>query len=190
MTGWHRWFGTFTGIVGLTVAALPVAVLVGWALARHRRAGGATPSWALRSSLAEVGMILGTVPMVWMILLPGSRAGRGPGRVSLIPLRDLATILTHDGPVAATVQIVGNLIPFAALGFFGPMRFTALASIPRILALGAACSIVVETAQYVFQLDRVSSVDDVLLNTVGAGLAALASHRWWRTRVSAETVPA
>jgi glycopeptide antibiotics resistance protein len=59
------------------------------------------------------------------------------------------------------------------------MRFAALASVPRILALGAGCSIVVETAQYVLQLDRVSSIDDVLVNAAGAMLAALASRRWW-----------
>ena len=32
------------------------------------------------------------------------------------------------------------------------------------------------------RLDRVSSIDDVLLNTAGAGLAALASRGWWRER--------
>jgi len=93
--------------------------------------------------------------------------------LSLVPLRDLITM----GPIG----IGGNLLIFAALGFFAPMRFAALASVPRILALGAGCSILVETAQYVFQLDRVSSVDDVLVNAAGAGLAALASRRWWRT---------
>jgi glycopeptide antibiotics resistance protein len=60
------------------------------------------------------------------------------------------------------------------------MRFAALASAPRILALAAACSILIETLQYVLGLGRVSSVDDVLLNTAGAGLAALASRHWWR----------
>ena len=99
--------------------------------------------------------------------------------MNLVPLRDL---LEMD-----TGQIVGNLLVFAALGFLAPLRFAALASIPRILALGACCSILVEVAQYVFRLDRVSSVDDVLLNAAGAGLAALASRRWWRTR--AETPP-
>ena len=77
-------------------------------------------------------------------------------------------------------QIVGNLLVFAALGFFAPLRFAALASVRRILALGAGCSVLVEAAQYVLRLDRVSSVDDVLLNAAGAGLAALASRRWWR----------
>jgi glycopeptide antibiotics resistance protein len=110
-------------------------------------------------------------------MLPGDQAGSVPGRVSLVPLRDLLTILA-GGPLTVTVQIVGNLLVFAALGFLAPLRFAALASVPRILALAAGCSVLVEAAQYVLQLDRVSSVDDVLLNTAGAGLAALASHRW------------
>ena len=185
--GWHDWVGTFTGAVFITVAVLPLAVLAVWALAWRRRATGATPAWALRRSLAEVGIVYGTVPSVWLTLLPGSRAGTAPGRVSLIPLRDLITILTHDGPAGAALQIVGNLLVFAALGFFGPMRFEKLASVPRILALAAGCSILIETAQYVLQLDRVSSVDDVLLNTAGAGLAALASRHWWRTGAGASS---
>jgi glycopeptide antibiotics resistance protein len=76
---------------------------------------------------------------------------------------------THHGGV-------GNLLGVRALGFLAPVRFAALASLPRILALAAGCSVLVETAQYVLLLDRVSSVDDVLLNTAGAGLAALASR--------------
>ncbi|MFG1717171.1 VanZ family protein [Micromonospora chalcea] len=178
--GWHGWLGTINGVVLITVAALPFAALVVWLLVRRRGGGG--PAW--RRSLAEVGIVYGTVPWVWMIMLPGDGAGVVPGRVSLVPLRDLLTVLA-GGPLTVTVQIVGNLLVFAALGFFGPLRFAALASVPRILALAAACSILVEVAQYVLRLDRVSSVDDVLLNTVGAGLAALASRRWWRAPAAA-----
>ena len=109
-------------------------------------------------------------------MLPGDEAG---AVVSLVPLRDLSTM--------ATEQVVGNLLVFAALGFFAPLRFAALASVPRILALAAGCSVLVETAQYVLPMDRVSSVDDVLLNAAGAGLAALASRRWWRTSATASS---
>ena len=167
---WHGCFDTFNGVVLMTLVTLPLAALVVWALARRRRAAGVTSAW--RMSLAEVGMVYGTVPFVWMILMPGSGAGIVPGRVSLVPLQDL--------PTMGLLGIVGNLLVFAALGFFAPMRFAALASLPRILALGAGCSVLVETAQYVLQLDRVSSVDDVLVNATGAVLAALASRRWWR----------
>ncbi|MET7489580.1 hypothetical protein [Streptomyces sp. NPDC005538] len=58
------------------------------------------------------------------------------------------------------------------------MRFTALASLPRVLGLGAGCSVLVETAEYVLRLDRVSSVDDELVNAIGATSAALTSRRW------------
>ncbi|MEU9229311.1 VanZ family protein [Streptomyces massasporeus] len=172
---WHGCFDTFNGVVLLTLAALPLAALVVWALARRRRAAGVMSAW--RISLAEVGMVYGTVPFLWMTLMPGGGAGTAPARVSLVPLRDLATM----GPIG----IGGNLLIFAALGFFAPMRFAASASVPRVLALGAGCSVLVETAQYVLRLDRVSSVDDVLVNATGAVLAALASRRWWRTTAKA-----
>ncbi|WP_053849416.1 VanZ family protein [Streptomyces sp. NRRL B-24085] len=178
LEGWHGWVGTFTGVVLLTVATLPVAVLAAWALARRRRLAGAKAATASRTSIAEVGIVYGTVPPVWLILLPGDEDG---AVVNLVPLRDL---LTMD-----TAQIVGNLLVFAALGFLAPLRFTALASVRRVVALGAGCSVLVETGQYVLHLDRVSSVDDVLLNTAGAGLAALASRVWWR-RTGRSSLPA
>ncbi len=168
---WHGCYDTFNGPLLVMLVGLPLAALVVWALAHHRRAAGGTSGW--RISLAEVGMVYGTVPMVWLTLQPGPGAGIVPGRLSLIPLRDLVTM----GPVG----IGGNLLIFAALGFFAPIRFAALASVPRILALGAGCSALVEIAEYVFRLDRVSSVDDVLVNAAGAVLAGLASRRWWRT---------
>ncbi|MFD9325205.1 VanZ family protein [Streptomyces sp. NPDC060065] len=170
---WHGCFDTFNGVVLMTLVVLPLAALVVWVLASRRRAAGITSAW--RISLAEVGMVHGTVPFVWITMMPGAAPGTVPGVVSLVPFRDLVTM----GPLG----IVGNLLVFASLGFFAPMRFAALASVPRILALGAGCSVLVETAQYVLRLDRVSSVDDVLVNATGAALAALASRRWWRTTV-------
>jgi hypothetical protein len=167
-----HWAGTLTGIAVLAACALPVAVLAVWALARRRRRGGAEPGWAWRASLAEIGIPWWTVPLVWMTMVPGGRAGTVAGEVSPVPLQDLLV----DSPL----QIVGNLGLFAAVGALAPLRFAALASLPRILALGATASTTIEVLQYVLELDRVSSVDDVLLNTVGAGLAALATRRWWR----------
>jgi hypothetical protein len=157
---WHGCYDTENGVLLVMLAGLPLIGALVWALPRRR--------------LAEVGMVYGTVPFVWITTMPGPGAGVVPGRLSLIPLRDLATM----GPIG----IGGNLLIFAALGFFAPIRFAALASRPRIFALGAACSVLVETAQYVLRLDRVSSVDDVLVNATGALVFGLASRRWWRTR--------
>ncbi|MEU4169895.1 VanZ family protein [Streptomyces sp. NPDC026665] len=178
MTGhWHGCYDTFNGVVLMTLVALPLAALVVWALAHRRQAAGLGSVWAWRASLAEVGMVHGTVPFLWLTMMPGLAPGVAPRRVSLVPLRDLVTM--------GAGGIVGNLLVFAALGFFAPMRFAALASVPRILALGAGCSVLVEIAQYVLWLDRVSSVDDVLVNATGALLAGLASRRWWRTTAQA-----
>ncbi|MGW7430492.1 VanZ family protein [Streptomyces sp. NPDC054861] len=168
---WHGCFDTFNGVVLMTLVTLPLAVLVAGGLAWRRRVVGVPSAWRL--SLAEVGMVHGTVPFVWLTMMPGGGAGVVPARVSLVPLRDLVTM--------GSLGIVGNLLVFAALGFFAPMRWAAMASVPRILALGAGCSALVEIAQYVLRLDRVSSVDDVLVNATGAVLAGLASRRWWRT---------
>lgn len=170
-TDWHTWVLTFNGIALVTLAALPAAALVAWALARRRRILGRAAAW--RMSLAEVGMVYGTVPWVWITMLPGSGAGVVPARLSLVPLQDLVTM----GPAG----IVGNLLMFAALGALAPLRFAALRSVPRVLALAAGCSALIEVAQLVLRLDRVTSVDDVLLNTAGAGLAALLSRPWWRS---------
>lgn len=167
---WHGCYDTINGVLLMMLLGIPVALLLAWTISRFRRTADA---W--RRSLAEVGMVYGTTPFVWLTFQPGSGAGVVPGRVSLVPLVDLVTM----GPIG----IVGNLLVFASLGFFGPIRFAALASVPRILAIGAGGSILIETAQYVLRLDRVSSVDDVLVNAAGAVLGALASRRWWRTPV-------
>ena len=169
LNSWYAWFGTFTGVVALTVLAVPVSALTAVALGWRRKIAGVASPW--RISVADVGMVHGTVPSVWMILLPGERPGVVRGYLNLVPLRDL---LEMD-----TGQVVGNLFVFAALGFFAPQRFAALASVWRVVALAGGWSAVLECAQYLW-LDRVSSVDDVLLNAAGAGLAALASRRWWR----------
>jgi glycopeptide antibiotics resistance protein len=154
--GWHGWFGTYNGAVLMTALALPVVVL--FVVMRPR-------TWA------TVGLVYGTVPWLWMTLIPGAGAGVVPGRLSLIPFKDLLEM--------GSFQAVGNLFVLGALGFFGPIRFVALRSVRRVLILATCCSASIEIAQYALRLDRVSSVDDVLLNTAGAGLAAMLSRRWW-----------
>jgi hypothetical protein len=170
--GWTGALGAYHGLLVLVALALPIAVATTWMLAHRRRVDGMPRATAWGRSMAEAGIVLGTVPFVWLTMLPGDRAGAVTGAVSLVPLRDLATM--------SSTQVGGNLLGFAALGFLAPTRFAALASLPRVLALAAVGSGLIETLQHVLALDRVTSVDDVLLNTVGAGIAALASRPWWR----------
>lgn len=164
-------------LLGLAVAGTAIRLLV-----RIRVLRGVPRRRAWRLSVAEVGIVAGTAPWIWMILTPrpGDRA------VSLVPFRDLAAQL--GGPVAElVVQVGGNLLVLAALGFLLPLRFRlapdarrrTAAVLARVSLVAAGISLTVEAVQYVLELGRVSSVDDVLVNTAGAVLAALCSRRWW-----------
>lgn len=170
--GWLGLLGAYDGVARVVVALLPVALLAVSMLVRRRRLAGTPSSRAWRLSIAETGLVYLTLPAVWLTMLPGSQAGQVRHRASLVPLRDLATM--------STFQVVGNLLLLAALGLLVPVRFANLASIPRVLMVAATCSALIEATQYLLPLDRVASVDDILLNATGAGLAALASRPWWQ----------
>jgi glycopeptide antibiotics resistance protein len=129
------------------------------------------PTQALRTAVAEVGMIAGTAPWLWMILTPLPE----PRQLHLVPLVDLWHQFQH--PLAMFFQVVGNLLVFSAFGFLAPVRWPV--GPLWVVAVAASSSAVVETLQWVLNLGRVTSVDDVIVNAVGAGLACLASRRWW-----------
>jgi hypothetical protein len=166
---------TETGVLVLTVLAFPVAMVAVPVLAVLRRALGVAWPRAWRHSLAEVAIVYGTVPGVLLTLLPGNN-GILSGNVSLVPFEDMSTM----GPVG----LIGNLLIFAAMGFFGPIRFPALRSVWRVLILAGAASVSIEVLQHLLPLGRVSSVDDVILNAGGATAAAILSWPWWRRRRS------
>jgi hypothetical protein len=157
---WERW-----GHV-LLACAVAVPVLVALVALRARRT-----SWVLAA--AEVGAVAGTLPWLWMILTPLPQAGV----VHPVPFQEVPGYLSV--PLSETiVQIGGNLAVFAAFGALAPVRWR-IGLVP-VAAFAAAGSITVETLQWALDLGRVSSTDDVALNTAGAVLGALVTRRWWR----------
>ncbi len=167
------------GMLATLALGLPLAAGIAALVFHSRVRRGWDAAWAGRAGFAELAMVVGTLPWVWMILRPAG----GSGGVQLVPFRDLSAVLQGD---QTFVQIVGNLLVFAALGFFLPIRFRmgGAGRVPLIVGLVAAgTSAVLETLQFVLPLGRVASVDDVLVNAVGAVLASLCSMRWWRARV-------
>ncbi|MFS1298918.1 VanZ family protein [Streptosporangium longisporum] len=178
---WQMW----GDVVVAALLAVPVAVVAVRLLAlRRARAGHPHP---LRTALADVVATAGTAPWIWMILTPAA----GPGGVSPIPLADLRTVLGGP-PQTALVQVGGNLLVLAALGAMLPVRsarFASPAGVAAVAAVAATASLTVETLQYALSLGRVSSVDDVIVNTAGAVVGALVTRRWWAARIPAGTVP-
>jgi glycopeptide antibiotics resistance protein len=157
---WARW----GQVIVTCVALLPVAAVI--AALRARRVG-----W--RDAVAEVVAIGGTLPWLWMVLTPLPQKSR----LHLVPLHELGWYLS-GGLGEGLVQLVGNLAVFAAFGAAAPVRWR----LPLWAVALAACagSVAVETWQYVADIGRVASVDDVILNTVGGVLGALLTSRWWR----------
>ena len=159
--------------VAVSIAMLPAAFATAWAMAALRTRLGRPARDAWRDSIAEVGIVAGSIPL----LLLAMTSREGAGAVQLAPLVDLGNLATAE-PRVVVVQLAGNLLVFAAAGCLVPVRFrVGLAAV----ALGAAAaSTALEAFQYAFLSGRVVSTDDVLLNTLGAVSAALASKRWWR----------
>lgn len=153
--------GALVTLAGLLLAALVAAT----GPARPRRA-----RWA------EVLLIAGTAPWLFLLLRSGHQR---LGSRYLVPFTDLRDQF-RVGLGFAAVQITGNLLVFAAFGFGAPIRWRIGAG--TVLAVTATASIGVEITQYLMADGRVASVDDVIVNAAGATVAALCSRRWWRTR--------
>jgi glycopeptide antibiotics resistance protein len=167
---WDR----FAYVVLTSLAAAPIAA--GVAALRARRLG-----W--RRAVAEVTTVAGTLPWLWMVFTPRP----WPRQLHLIPFSEVPWYLYALDPFDAFVQIVGNLLVFAAFGAAAPVRWRL--RLGSVAALAAAGSAGIETMQYVLDIGRTTATDDVLLNTTGAVLAALATRPWHRVRTERPRTP-
>jgi VanZ family protein len=168
---WHHWHRVWIYVALL----LPLAVLAVIVLRALR------PSRSWRRSVAEVGMVFGTLPWVWMILTPMELPPHAI-TVYLVPFLDIWESLRKGKVLFLLVQVGGNLMVLLALGIFAPIRFAAMASLARLGLLGLAFSLIVELVQHAFVSGRVFSVDDVLLNAAGCVLGGWFSRPWWNRR--------
>jgi hypothetical protein len=173
---WQRWDGPWVALVAL-LALLGVALAR--LLARRRIGGGMPAGRAWRHSLAEVGMVAGTLPWIILLLTP-IELPLGARRFYLTPFSDIWVQLAGP-PGEVVVQLGGNLLVLFAFGAGAAVRWRALAGPWRLFAAGAAGSSLLELIQLATASGRVFSVDDILLNAAGALLGGLATRRWWAT---------
>jgi VanZ like protein len=165
---------------------VPAAAVAVWGLAAWRtRTVGRRVAW-LRSVL-DVGLVLAVVPVPCLVFVPFPGL---PDRtmISLVPGSEIAPIFGGEGGTPASsalVQAVGNLLLLVPVAVLAPLRIRSLRSVSRVLLVIFVVSVVIECAQVLGHIGRVGAVDDVLLNTAGATLAAWATRPWW-TRVPAD----
>ncbi len=176
----------FGAMIPLTITAIPYALL-GWPLLaahRRRRAGRSSAS-----ATAAVDVTLGLVCFLVFCLVTMPVAGAHGSRLSLEPGTDLRLALSDS---SCLWQALGNVLMLSPLGALLPLRSRRLRSLIRIAVGALAVSVLVEGTQYLIQAGRVTSADDILLNTLGAVIGALLTRRVWRcldVRVPAPVVP-
>ena len=86
-----------------------------------------------------------------------------PPRVNFVPLVNL---LDYQVLMEAKVNVIGNIAMFVPLGIIWPNVFRELDRHGKVLAAGAGFSLFIELLQLPF-FDRVTDVDDLILNSLG-----------------------
>lgn len=103
--------------------------------------------------------------------------GAEPSRPTLgwVPGLQIWHILTsdHGGVYFDLGQVVGNIALFVPLGWLLPMTWPGLRSLKSILAVAALCSAGIEMSQLLVISGRSPTIDDVILNTLGALVGAI-----------------
>lgn len=165
---------SFGILVPVTIIALPFA-LFAWRLLANWRGRTRPALAAATSSGLDVGILVVALEVLALTMMP---IGHSHGSsVHLVPGSDILTEFTGTGSLW---QIAGNLVLLAPLGILVPLRVPALRSIRRITLVAFVVSVGLELAQHLLHLGRVTSTDDVLLNTLG--VAAAATLTCWARR--------
>lgn len=174
-------------IVGLLGPLVVLAALVPYVAVQYRRRGALGPG----RSLLALAALLYAMALVSYVVLPlpqvtaGLCAGGGAG-VQLRPGQFLGDIARYGvgGPAALAAnpevaQVAFNIALFVPLGMF--VRYLGSRGVATTTAVGLGVSLLVELTQlsgdwFVFPCAyRLFDVDDVIVNTAGALLGALAA---------------
>ena len=151
--------------------AIPAAVLLRLgAIPLRRRKGLAT---TLRHEAGAAALIL------WMAALLVQTLGRPlvwppvwmnniPYEINLIPLYTIREIFARGATGYAIVNLLGNVLIFVPIGLLPPLLWRRMDRLGLCCAAGFSLSLLIEIAQ-LFSF-RSPDVDDLLLNTLGAGV--------------------
>lgn len=95
-----------------------------------------------------------------------------PRVVNLVPLKGIYDIIFHSVDVAVPiVNVGGNIILFVPFGLLLSFLLKKKPLI-KITSLGFLLSLLIEVIQYIYPTGRVSDINDLILNTLGAFLGA------------------
>jgi VanZ family protein len=161
---------------------IPFAVLLGTivvaAVSYERHKWEAPPHTRLPYPVLDGLTTLAVLGILAITLSPSG--GQGGTRIHLLPLSDFWEREPHtDRLVPSIIAAAANFILFIPLGFLVGVRWRLFDRWSSVLALAATLSLAIEIIQFGLG-GHDSSIDDVLLNTLGAmfghGLMAIVRH--------------
>jgi glycopeptide antibiotics resistance protein len=115
----------------------------------------------LASIASEVGLAASLATIITVTLFPT----HGDHKLQLVPLGDIVVALTPPMDWSRLLESVFNILLFIPLG--GALRTRGL-SVRKTVLIASAISTSVELLQLFVVAGRTTSVDDVMLNAVGA----------------------
>ena len=138
-----------------------------------QRQPGRPSGWVRLAVLVYVAAlaVMTLLPISWSLWTSGWPADYRP---QLVPFEGILQELEWT-PLETLAELSGNVLLFAPLGFLLPLLVPTMRRWWQALAVGAGVSLLIELYQLAWPGVRKASVDDVLLNALGAllGFAAL-----------------
>jgi glycopeptide antibiotics resistance protein len=172
------------------LAALTLAIgLPAWAFIRLGVRRHATMQNRKISASRELFLL---ILFAWLLVvaaltvMPAHGPGHQEAGLNLVPIVDLLEGFRPraDAPPGAfsfyLQDTIGNLLLFFPLGVLLPVLWDRFRSVGQVLIVAGAASFLIELTQYLWQFlggVRTADIDDVILNTLGAGIGALISNR-------------
>jgi|GEM_PF-3546848 len=159
----------FDYVLPLMLLLLPIVILAGLFIYRKRRNRLAVKE-AVTTVIIDMFLLLSVVGILVVTLFP-QRIVYTPiaSRVQLIPFADV----TNISPYVLIENIVFNIFLFLPFGFFTSWRLSSTKVLRRILLMGMCFSLCIELLQLLLPIGRSTTVDDIILNTVGAVIGSL-----------------
>lgn len=159
----------FHYVLPLVILLLPAVILVGFLIYRKRRKRLAVKD-ALTTVLIDMFLLLSVAGILIVTLFP-RRIVYAPvaARVQIIPFADV----TNISPYVLIENIVFNILLFIPFGFFASWRLSSAKVLRRILPMGMCFSLCIELLQLLMPIGRSTTVDDIILNTLGTVIGSL-----------------
>jgi hypothetical protein len=173
----------FWGMIPVSAIALPYALL-GWPLLAARRRRRLPARYASATAGVDSAAVLLAFLVLCLVTMPVGSSGQST--LDLVPGADITAAFGDGGSLW---QVIGNVLLLCPLGALLPLRMRGLRTLLRIALAALLASVLVEGTQYLIHTGRVTSTDDVLLNTAGATLGAALSRRAWRSLDVPPTLP-